>query len=123
MLKLGALVGLVLALRVAAAAAATPAATAEDTVLGRADAPVTIIEYASLTCPHCARFHAATLPRLRQEWIDAGKARLVFRDFPLDKLALVAAMMARCADKAVYFDLLGELFARQDEWSRADDAP
>src|SRR5689334_201953 len=104
MLKIGALIGLVLAGWVAAASAAeAPVATAEDYTLGRTDAPVTIIEYASLTCPHCAHFHAETLPKVRQEWIDTGKARLVFRDFPLDKLALVAAMMARCAEKSVYF--------------------
>jgi protein-disulfide isomerase len=124
MLKIGALVGLILASWVAAASAAeSPSATAEDTALGRADAPVTIIEYASLTCPHCAHFHAETLPRVQREWIDTGKARLVFRDYPLDKLALIAAMMTRCAERSVYFDLLGDLFAKQDAWSLADDAP
>lgn len=66
----------------------------EERILGDPEAPVTIVEYASLTCPHCARFHLDILPQVKEEWIDEGRARLVFRHFPLDGLALRAAMVA-----------------------------
>jgi protein-disulfide isomerase len=75
----------------------TLAVKPDDRVLGKADAPITIIEYASLTCPHCAHFTVDVLPKLQQKWIDTGKAKLVLRDFPLDEPALRAAMVARCA--------------------------
>lgn len=94
--------------------------TAEDHVLGQADAPVTIIEYASLTCPFCAQFHATTLPRIKQEFVDTGKARYVFRDFPLDRLALTAALVARCAERDRYFSFLDVLFGSQSSWARSD---
>lgn len=89
----------------------------DDMVLGQADAPITIIEYASLTCPHCARFHEDTLPALKTAYIETGKARLVFRDFPLDGLALRAAMLPHCAGKARYFGLLDVLFRSQSRWA------
>ena len=73
------------------------ALTQDDRVLGKPDAPITIIEYASLTCPHCAHFANEVLPKLKQKWIDTGKAKLILRDFPLDEAALRAAMLARCA--------------------------
>jgi protein-disulfide isomerase len=91
--------------------------SAEDKILGAADAPVTIIEYASLTCPHCASFHRETLPKLKSDWIDAGKVRLVYRDFPLDGAALSAAAIAHCAPADRYFPLLDLLFERQREWA------
>lgn len=93
-----------------------------ERVLGSADAPVTIIEYASLTCGHCASFHTGTLPQVRSEWIEPGKARLVFRHFPLDRLALIGAVAADClqSDKA-FFAYIGTLFAEQGKWARADD--
>ena len=69
----------------------------DDKVLGSAEAPITIIEYASLTCPHCASFHTETLPTVKSDWIDTGKAKLVYRDFPLDGAALAAAVIAHCA--------------------------
>ena len=68
-----------------------------DLVLGKADAPVTIIEYASMTCPHCATFHKTTYPALKTKYIDTGKVRFIFREFPLDELAAAASMLARCA--------------------------
>lgn len=108
----------------AAAADFTPAPTPEgypERVMGQADAPVTIVEYSSLTCPHCAAFHADTLPRLKEEFIDTGRAKLVFRDFPLDPLALGAALMARCAPEQSYFQLLDVLFKTQDQWARAEN--
>lgn len=90
---------------------------AQDKILGSPEAPVTIIEYASLTCPHCARFHTETLPKLKTDWIDTGKARLVFRDFPLDGAALGAAALAHCAPPDRYFAMLELLFERQSEWA------
>jgi protein-disulfide isomerase len=98
-----------------------PVATAADYVLGSTEAPVTVIEYASLTCPHCAKFHTGTLPQVEAEWIKPGRARLIYRDFPLDNLAFVAAMMARCAPREQYFELLADVFAHQSEWLAASD--
>jgi protein-disulfide isomerase len=70
---------------------------ASEAVLGPADAPVTVVEYASMTCPHCAAFHAKAMPALKQEYIDKGRIRLIYRDVPLDGMALKAAMVARWA--------------------------
>lgn len=92
-----------------------------DMVIGNPDAKVTIIEYASLTCPHCAHFHATTLPTLKERYLDTGKAKLAFRDFPLDGLALRAAMVAHCAGNDRYFGMLGTLFSRQMQWATAQD--
>jgi protein-disulfide isomerase len=123
MLRRAVIAAAVALLALTARAAEAPTPTAEDYVLGRADAPVTIIEYASLSCPHCAHFHAVTLPGVLQNWILPARARLVFRDYPLDKAALLAAMLARCADRKVYFDLIGDIFAQQEKWTAADDLP
>jgi protein-disulfide isomerase len=98
-----------------------PTVTAEDHVLGKADAPITIIEYASLTCPHCAEFDRDTLPKVKEAWIDTGKAKLVFRDFPLDGLALRAAMVAHCWPADRYFGFIDTLFQTQITWARAPD--
>lgn len=87
-----------------------------DKSLGSANAPVTIIEYASLTCPHCAHFHETTFPELKKKYIDTGKVRFIFREFPLDQLAAAGAMLARCAGKDKYFPLIETLFAQQREW-------
>lgn len=92
-----------------------------DRVLGKADAPVTIIEYASLTCPHCKDFHLNTLPKLKTAYIDTGKVKLIYRDFPLDGRALLASMVARCAPKDRYFAFLDALFRGQETWARAQD--
>ena len=97
------------------------AVTGEDRVLGNADAPITIVEYASLSCPHCAHFAAEVLPKLREKWIDPGKAKLVFRAFPLDEVALRAEMVARCAPTERYFPLIETLFATQEKWVTAKD--
>lgn len=94
---------------------------AAERVLGKDDAPVTIIEYASMTCPHCAAFHADRLPAIKEEYIETGKAKLIYRDFPLDQLSLVAAMVARCAPPERYFGLVDILFKSQASWSRAQD--
>ena len=97
------------------------AARPDDRVLGKADAPITIIEYASLTCPHCAHFAVDVLPKLKQKWIDTGKAKLVLRDFPLDEPALRAAMIARCAPPDRFYAYVDTFFAAQDKWVMARD--
>jgi protein-disulfide isomerase len=88
-----------------------------EKALGREDAPVTIIEYASMTCSHCARFATATYPTLKTKYIDTGKVRYIFREFPLDSLAAGAVMLARCAPEDRYFPLVELLFERQREWA------
>ena len=107
----------------ASAQTAVPTPAPEDRVLGKADAPITIIEYASLTCPHCAEFDKDTLPKIKQDWIDTGKAKLIYRDFPLDGLALRAAMLARCAPPERYFAFIDTLFQSQQSWARNDWEP
>jgi protein-disulfide isomerase len=95
--------------------------TEDDRILGQADAPITIIEYASLTCPHCARFHQGALQTIKRDWIEPGKARLVYRDYPLDGLALRAAALAQCIEGDSYFGFLDALFRGQLTWARASD--
>src|SRR5499427_855607 len=87
-----------------------------DEIQGAADAPVTIIEYASMTCPHCAHFHETTFPELKKKYIDTGKVRFIFREFPLDPLAAAGSMLARCAGGDKYFPLTEALFAQQKDW-------
>src|SRR5690348_8330724 len=87
----------------------------DDRSIGKADAPVTIVEYASLTCPHCAHFDTEVLPKLKEKWIDSGKAKLVFRDFPLDQSALLAATVARCEPPDRFYGFVDELFRTQGE--------
>ena len=89
-----------------------------DMILGKDDAPVTIIEYASATCPHCARFHTDTFGELKKQYIDTGKVRFIFREFPFDDLAFAAFMLARCAPKEKYFPMIDVLFAKQRVWTR-----
>jgi protein-disulfide isomerase len=93
----------------------------KDRVLGNPNAPVTIIEYASLTCPHCAHFANTVLPEVKKQLIETGKAKLIFRDYPLDTFALRTAMMARCTDDTKYYDLIEVIFRNQDQWTKADD--
>jgi protein-disulfide isomerase len=95
--------------------------TKDDRILGNPDAPITIVEYASLTCPHCAHFANEVLPELKKKWIDTGKAKLVLRDFPLDEPALRAAMIARCAPPDRYYAYVDTFFAAQDKWVTARD--
>ena len=97
------------------------AAAMKDRVLGNDNAPVTIIEYASMTCSHCAHFATAILPEVKKRLIDTGKAKLIFRDFPLDNFALKAAMMARCAEADKYFNLVEVIFSNQERWTQAKD--
>jgi protein-disulfide isomerase len=89
--------------------------------VGKADAPVTMIEYASMTCPHCEHFDTETMPRIKSEFIDKGLVRFVFRPFPLDKLALRASMMAECVPGEGYFSMIDMLFRSRSEWTSASD--
>jgi protein-disulfide isomerase len=93
--------------------------------IGSDKAPVTIIEYASMTCPHCAHFSETTFPELKKRYIDTGKARFIFREFPLDKLAAAGFMLARCASKdgggERYMAVVETLFAKQQEWAIPDN--
>jgi protein-disulfide isomerase len=89
--------------------------------IGGPDAKATLVEYFSLTCPHCARFHAETYPKLKEKYIDAGKLRMEFRDFPLDQWALRAAALARCVPEKHYAAMIDVLLKQQASWARASD--
>lgn len=93
---------------------------AEGTI-GEANAPVTIIEYASLTCPHCADFSKNTFDAFKAKYIDTGKVRYTYRDFPLDKVSTYAAMMVRCAGPDRFYGLISALFQTQETWGAAKD--
>ena len=97
----------------------------DEIALGKPDAKITIIEYFSMTCSHCATFEIETLPELRKAWIDTGKARFVFRDFPLDPVALLAAQLGRClaADKGAetYARFVELLMKGQMTWAVSKD--
>jgi len=88
-----------------------------EMTMGSADAPNTIVEYASMTCPHCATFQTTVLPGLMTKYIDTGKARYILREFPLDNLAVAAFMLARCAGNDRYFPMIDALFATQTTWA------
>ena len=92
-----------------------------EKVIGNTDAPITMIEYASLTCGHCANFHNNILPALKKRFIDTGKVKLIYRDYPLDIFALRAAMLARCSGDDKYFAFLKVLYQQQNNWARARD--
>ena len=126
MIRFSALISGLAALAFAAAVQAEPLPTDEalkERIMGNAEAPVTIIEYASLTCPHCADFHAGTLPQIKKEWIETGRAKLVYRDFPTSPVALAvyAAMVARCAPEDRYFKFLEVLYKQQRNWTGSPD--
>jgi protein-disulfide isomerase len=91
-----------------------------DMVMGSEKASVTVIEYASMTCPHCAHFNEVTFPELKKRYIDTGKVRYIFREFPLDSLAAAAFMLARCtgeSDSTKYFAMVDTLFRQQRTWA------
>jgi protein-disulfide isomerase len=88
-----------------------------DIALGAADAKVTVIEYASLTCGHCARFHKDTWPAFKEKYVDTGKVRYILREFPLDPLATAGFMIARCAGEAKYHPVVDLLFQQQQNWA------
>ena len=84
---------------------------------GKADAPVTIIEYASMTCGHCAHFHETTYPILKSKYIDTGKVRFTLREFPLNPPAVAGFMLARCSGEAKRGAMIGLLFAQLNNWA------
>ncbi len=109
--------GLVLALGPTATVAQTlPPVTTADRTIGRADAPITVVEYASFACPHCADWHRFVYPLLKTRWIDTGKVRLVFRNLPTPpaEASFPAAGIARCAEPSRFFDVATALFHGQD---------
>src|ERR1700684_74030 len=96
---------------------------AGDVALGSDKAPVTIIEYASMTCPHCAHFSETTFPELQKRYIDTGKVRYTLRAFPLDALAAAGFMIARCAGNDKYMPAVETLFAKQADWVVKEPLP
>jgi protein-disulfide isomerase len=112
------LIGEALAQGAGAADVAKPVSL-PDMALGPANASVTITEYASMTCPHCAKFNRDVFPRIKSEYIDTGKVRYVFREYPLDPKAAAGSMLARCIakdDAGKYFAVVDLLFRQQDNW-------
>lgn len=93
----------------------------KDMTLGQEDAPVTLIEYASFTCPHCATFHDAVFKNLKKDYIDTGKVRFVYREVYFDRYGLWAAMLARCGGEMKYFGISDILFTTQSEWAASND--
>jgi len=92
----------------------------EELVIGDKDAPITIIEYASMSCSHCASFHNNTLPDIKKEYIDTGKVRMVFRDYPFNYPALLGSMMMRCISNDVRYDYMNALYQLQSTWVNKD---
>lgn len=93
----------------------------EERSMGDAAAPMTIYEYASMTCGHCAAFHELVLPHVKSELIDTGKARLVYRDFPLNAGAVKAATLARCMPEGRFFPFIASVYQTQQSWAHGDD--
>jgi protein-disulfide isomerase len=96
---------------------------AADMFIGKADAPITIIAYESLLCPHCAGFHTGALPKLKEQYVDKGLVKIVFREYVgtgREPWARVPAMMARCLGKDRYFAMIDMLFRDQEKWTKAE---
>jgi protein-disulfide isomerase len=116
---LAATTGLASTSRAAVDIAALHAPPAEgDMTMGPDTAKVTVVEYASASCPHCANFYKTTFPDLKKDYIDTGKIRFIFREFPHNQPALAAFMLARCAPKEKYFPLIDVFFATLPEWTQ-----
>ena len=128
-LALGAGAGTTLLLQRERGVVVTPAQAADPSVadlmqpnplgemaIGSESAPITVIEYASMTCPHCAHFSETTFPELKKRYIDTGKVRFIFREFPLDRLAFAGFLLARCVPSDKYFPMIETLFAQQRDW-------
>lgn len=94
-----------------------------ERALGRPGAPVTVIEYASLTCPHCRDYHAKVFPRIKREYIDTGKVRYIIREFPIGRTAGAAAIITRCAPEPKYLSVMESFLARQPEWVSQEVRP
>jgi protein-disulfide isomerase len=91
-----------------------------ERMLGDANAPVTVVEYASMTCPHCADLHKEVFPKLKADYIDKGQVRFIFREYPLDDAAVAASMLARCAPEDRFFAMVDVLFDQQRNWAIKD---
>lgn len=92
-----------------------------EKTLGEANAAVTVIEYASMTCGHCANFHNNTYKPFKEKYVDTGQVLFIFREFPLDPVAMAVAMLARCAPEGTYFEVVDAFFERQREWAGAEN--
>lgn len=92
-----------------------------EMALGDVNAPVTIVEYMSMTCPHCANFHNKTFDAIKAKYIDTGKVRFIVREFPFDPRAAAAFMLARCAPEGQYFPMVSMLFKQQQQWAAAEN--
>lgn len=97
--------------------------TIAEMSLGNPDAPVTVIEYASYTCPHCANFHEGVYKQLKSDYIDTGKINFVYREVYFDRYGLWASMIARCGGEDRFFGITDLIYEKQAEWSRAGSAP
>jgi hypothetical protein len=93
----------------------------QDHILGKADAPLTMVEYGALTCPHCAHFHLEVLPAIKFKWLDSGQARFIYRHFPSDEIATKAAQLTECSGPENFYPAVETLFRTQDVWMRAAD--
>lgn len=93
----------------------------KDMVMGSADAPVEMIEYASFTCPHCATFHAGTFQNIKKDYIDTGKVRFIYREVYFDRFGLWASMIARCGGEMRFFGLVELIYEKQREWTASGD--
>ena len=93
----------------------------EEIFLGNKDAKIVVIEYASMTCAHCANFHKEVYPKIKENYIDTNKIKFIFRDFPLDKQALFGSVLAKCAPKEKYFDFVKLILSTQKKWVTSDD--
>lgn len=122
-----AVLGALAALALAPAAGRAQDALAEkgyavgEMTMGDPDAPVTIVEYASLTCGHCANFHTRTWPEIKERYVETGQARLIFREVYFDQFGLWASMLSRCGGEEAFFPMLDMFLSRQQEWTRAEE--
>ena len=97
------------------------AKTDDEIFLGNKNAKIVVIEYASMTCIHCANFHKEVYPKIKENYIDTNKIKFIYRDFPLDKQALYGSILAKCAPKEKYFDFVKLILATQKKWIANDD--
>jgi len=107
---------------VSAQEAEVDTSTIVEMVQGAEDAPVTIVEYASYTCPHCANFHAGPYKQLKKDYIDTGKVKFIYREVYFDRYGLWASMVARCSGPEKFFGITDLIFAGQSDWTKAGDA-
>jgi protein-disulfide isomerase len=100
-----------------------PASSLPEISFGRVDAPVTLIKYASMTCPYCKKFHAESFPQLKRDYIDTGKVRFIIREFPIGKSSGTATVAMRCVATDKYLDLYGRFMAQQGAWVSQEVRP